>query len=68
MKYDEKDVPLFKKVICPHCRCYEVFCKIQKDNDNHWFLMCPKYFNWALGREFDGMGYNKKVKPKREEY
>lgn len=69
MKYDEKDVPLFKEVICSHCKSYELTCK-KRDNENnkHWFLMCPKYFYWVLGYVFDGMGYNKKVTPKRKDF
>ena len=33
MKYDDKDVPLFKKVICPHCNSYELSCR-KKDEEN----------------------------------
>lgn len=45
MKYDEKDVPLFRKDVCCECVCFN-YCL---DKDNHWFLMCPKYFNWKMG-------------------
>jgi hypothetical protein len=70
MKYDEKDVPLFRKVICPHCNSYETSCKKkEKENNTHWFLMCPKFFNWAIGLTNDEHGWLiKKVKPKREEF
>ena len=54
MKYDEKDVPLFKKVICPHCNSYELSCrKKDEENNNHWFLMCPKFFNWFMGYKYN---------------
>ena len=69
MKYNEKDIPLFKSVICPHCNSYELSCKKRSDmKDNHWFLMCPKYFMWVIGLKFDGLTYSIKVPPKRTEF
>jgi hypothetical protein len=68
MKYDEKDVPLFKKVICNHCDSYELSCiKRHKEDNKHWFLMCPKFFNWAIGLKYNN-GLMEKVNPKREEF
>ena len=68
MKYDEKDVPLFKKVICPHCNSYELSCrKKHEENNNHWFLMCPKFFNWIMGYKYNN-GIMERVEPKREEF
>lgn len=67
MKYNEKDIPLFKEVICSHCNSNELICK-NKQDDKHWFLMCPKFFLWYNGYAWGGMGYTKRVTPKRTKF
>jgi hypothetical protein len=66
MKYEKKDLPLFKNVICSNCPIFQVTCKKEEDNKNeHWFFMCPHFFNWAIGLKYVN-GIMEKVEPKRE--
>jgi len=48
MKYDEHDIPQFQEEIC-NGRCKMKGKCITEGKDNHWFLMCPHYFNWKIG-------------------
>lgn len=50
MKYDEKDVPIFKEEVCLKT-CIECGRCINEGKDNHWFLMCPHYHEWKIGYE-----------------
>ena len=45
MKLDEKKVPDFKNEVCSKCS----WINQCNDKDNHWFMMCPKFFNWCIG-------------------
>lgn len=48
MKYDEKDIPQFQEDICKKTCVMQGIC-IEEEKDNHWYLMCPHYFNWKIG-------------------
>ena len=48
MKYDKKDVPAFQEQVCKKTCVCKGKC-IKDGKDDHWFLMCPHYFNWKLG-------------------
>ena len=48
MKYDEKDIPQFQEEICKKTCKMNGKC-IEEGQNNHWFLMCPHYFNWKIG-------------------
>lgn len=45
--YDPKDVPSFQDEICKKECVMKGKC-IEDKRDNHWFLMCPHYFNWKM--------------------
>lgn len=47
MKYEEKDVPKFQEEVCKKTCIMKGKC-IEEGQSNHWFLMCPHYFNWKL--------------------
>ena len=47
MKYEPKDVPQFQEEVCNKPCIMKGKC-IADGKDNHWFLMCPHYFNWKL--------------------
>ncbi len=47
MKYDEKDVPQFQEEVC-NGRCKMKGKCLSEYKDNHWYLMCPHYFNWKI--------------------
>lgn len=46
--YEVKDVPRFKEEVCNKTCIVNGKC-INEGKDNHWFLMCPHYFNWKIG-------------------
>ena len=48
MKYDEKDIPQFQEDKCKKTCVMHGSC-LEEEHDNHWYLMCPHYFNWKLG-------------------
>ena len=48
MKYDPKDVPAFQEEVCKKTCVMQGKC-IREERDNHWFLMCPHYFDWKIG-------------------
>lgn len=48
MKYEEKDIPKFQEEVCKN-NCIMGGKCIDEEKDNHWYLMCPHYFNWKLG-------------------
>lgn len=48
MKYDEKEVPQFQEEVCKKTCKMKGKC-ISDGRDNHWYLMCPHYFNWKIG-------------------
>lgn len=48
MKYEPKDIPQFQEDVCKKTCIMKGSC-IKEGKDNHWFLMCPHYFNWKLG-------------------
>lgn len=48
MKYDKKDVPDFQEQVCKKTCILKGKC-INEGKNEHWFLMCPHYFNWKLG-------------------
>lgn len=45
--YKEIDVPQFQQDVCLKTCICKGKC-IEEGKDNHWFLMCPHYFNWKL--------------------
>lgn len=47
MKYDKKDIPQFQKEVCL-CDCVMKGKCIEENKDDHWFLVCPKFFMWKL--------------------
>ena len=47
MKYDKKDVPAFQEQVCKKTCIMKGKC-IEDGKNEHWFLMCPHYFNWKL--------------------
>jgi hypothetical protein len=48
MKFDKKDIPQFQKEVC-FCDCVMKGKCIEEKKDDHWFLVCPKFFNWKTG-------------------
>ena len=48
MKYDKKDIPQFQEQVCKNTCIMKGKC-IEEAKNEHWFLMCPHYFNWKLG-------------------
>lgn len=48
MTYDAKDVPQFKEEVCKKTCIMKGKC-INDNREDHWFLMCPHYFNWKIG-------------------
>ena len=48
MKYDKKDIPDFQEQVCKKTCVMKGKC-IEEAKNEHWFLMCPHYFNWKLG-------------------
>lgn len=48
MRYDPKDVPVFKEEVCKTTCRMKGKC-INDERDDHWFLMCPHYHSWKLG-------------------
>lgn len=48
-KEDLKMVGRFKEVVCKDCAVWGLSC-CKKENE-HWFIMCPKFFNYkTFGR------------------
>lgn len=45
-KDDFKMVPRFKNVVCQHCKTWGLLCS--KNHDDHWFIVCPKFFNYKM--------------------
>ena len=48
MKFDKKDIPQFQKEVCLTDCVLKGKC-IEEGKDEHWFLACPKFFNWKIG-------------------
>ena len=48
MKYDKNDIPQFQEQVCKNTCIMKGKC-IEEAKNEHWFLMCPHYFNWKLG-------------------
>lgn len=48
MKYDPKDIPQFQEQVCKKTCILSGKC-IEEGKNDHWFLMCPHYFNWKIG-------------------
>lgn len=48
MKYDEHDIPQFQEEVCKKTCKMKGKC-INEGKNNHWYLMCPHYFNWKIG-------------------
>ena len=48
MQYDVKDVHQFKEEVCNKTCTQRGKC-VEEEKDDHWFLMCPHYFNWKIG-------------------
>lgn len=48
MKYDKNDIPDFQEQVCKKTCIMKGKC-IKEAKNEHWFLMCPHYFNWKLG-------------------
>lgn len=46
--YKESEVPQFQQEVCTKTCIMKGKC-IKEAHDNHWFLMCPHYFNWKIG-------------------
>ena len=47
-KEDMKMIPRFKEVVCKDCVSFKPYCSTKND---HWFIMCPKFFNYkTFGR------------------
>lgn len=47
MKYDTKDIPKFKQEVCTKTCVLNGKC-IEDGKDEHWYLMCPHFFNWKI--------------------
>jgi len=47
MKYDKKDIPQFQEDVCKKTCIMKGKC-IEDGQNDHWFLMCPHYFNWKI--------------------
>lgn len=45
--YKASDIPQFQQDVCLKTCICKGKC-IEEGKDNHWFLMCPHYFNWKL--------------------
>lgn len=46
--YKASEVPQFQEEVCKKTCVMNGKCITDGQND-HWFLMCPHYFNWKLG-------------------
>ena len=46
--YNEKDIPQFQEEVCKKTCVMKGKC-IERGENNHFFLMCPHYFNWKMG-------------------
>ena len=46
--YNEKDIPQFQEEVCNKTCIMNGKC-VKDEKDDHWFLMCPHYFNWKIG-------------------
>lgn len=45
--YKESDIPKFQEEVCKKTCIMKGKC-IEYGYDNHFFLMCPHYFNWKI--------------------
>ena len=43
--YDKSDLPTFREEVCKKTCIMKGRC-IEDGQDDHFFLMCPHYFNW----------------------
>ena len=48
MEYNKKDIPKFQNEVCKSTCVMNGRC-IDDGKDDHWYFMCPHYFNWKLG-------------------
>lgn len=48
MQYNKKDIPQFQEDVCKKTCILKGKC-INEGKDDHWYLMCPHYFNWKIG-------------------
>lgn len=46
--YKESEIPQFQEEVCKKTCIMKGSC-IEFGYDNHFFLMCPHYFNWKIG-------------------
>ena len=44
-KEDIKMLPRFKEVVCKDCYEFGNYCHNKND---HWFIACPKFFNYKI--------------------
>lgn len=43
-----KNVPAFQEEVCKKTCILKGACILDPNKDNHWYVMCPLYFNWKL--------------------